>query len=56
MTVRATLLAALVAACVPWVAPHAAPPGGSEERIAIKAGKLLDVRTGKYQLAGVYRR
>lgn len=49
MTVRATLLAALVAACVPWVAVYAAPAGASDERMAIKAGKVLDVRTGKYQ-------
>jgi imidazolonepropionase-like amidohydrolase len=49
MTVRAMLMAVLMAACVPLIAPHAAQPGGSDERMAIKAGKLLDVRTGKYR-------
>ena len=50
MTVRSIqLAAALLMAGAPWIAPHAAESGAREERVAIKAGKLLDVRSGKYR-------
>ncbi|HEV7432953.1 MAG TPA: amidohydrolase family protein [Steroidobacteraceae bacterium] len=49
MTVRAVLLMVLMVAGMPLAATYAAQPGGSDERVALKAGKLLDVRTGKYR-------
>ncbi len=42
-------LAVLMTACASLAGARVAQPAGSDERVAIKAGKLLDVRTGKYR-------
>ena len=49
MTLRSMVLAVLWRPVCRRVESSAAQPGGSDERVAIKAGKLLDVRTGKYR-------
>jgi imidazolonepropionase-like amidohydrolase len=49
IAVRTLAVAALAAALLPLAALPAAQPAGGDERVAIKAGRLLDVRTGKYR-------
>ena len=49
MQIRRAACATLMAACMPLVSLHAAEQGAGSESVAIKAGRLLDVRTGKYR-------